>query len=153
MYTFAISALTAYTMTLAIACALAWEWLRQTPSWFYLAAAMVLAPTAAVWLAADLINRLRPRRSFDHRARSSPGNALAGVATAATCLAIAAITLPFVNDDRLDPAILCAASFLSATLVVLALPRPRPAHCITCGYDLQGSPHAQCPECGLFHTT
>ena len=29
---------------------------------------------------------------------------------------------------------------------------PNPAHCETCGYDLQGLPEPRCPECGQLFT-
>lgn len=113
---------------------------------------VLVVPTIAAWLSAELIGAMRPPRLLDSRVRG--WGARIGAGLIAGVLGVVGGTLGLILLDRALPdAVLTGAAAAASTLIVLLpLPRQRAFACPRCAYDLSGASPASggvCTECGF----
>jgi hypothetical protein len=130
-------------------------WLRyQRHDILGLAIVMLLIPACAAWAAAELIQCLTPRRFFDPRPRGGVRRFMLGLIAGVAGVGAGAAGLPLLDRFAPDALPLGGGSALAVAATMLLLSRRRAGHCVTCGYDLRGTPGpgqpgaGRCPECG-----
>ena len=115
---------------------------------------LLLAPTLAAWIAAEVVHLVSPRRAFDPRRSTRALRLALGFAAGLCSAAAAAAVLPWADRALPDPATFGLVSMLVMGGAVCLTSRCRPGHCVHCCYDLRQSPApgrpgaGRCPECG-----
>lgn len=110
---------------------------------------LIAFPPLAVWLTAEFINAVTPRRLFDRRTVAPVRRATVGALAGVIGFTIAVLALPLTERHASDWATLAGASAIGTFVTVVFLPRVRRGHCVVCGYDLRTLPSMErCPECG-----
>lgn len=113
---------------------------------------VLVVPTMATWLAAELVNGAFRKRILDTRVRRRASCFGAGLG--AGVLGVLLGTLMLILLDRTLPdAVLFGLGAAASTAIVLTpLPRQRLFACPNCGYDVSGASPASggiCTECGF----
>jgi hypothetical protein len=117
-----------------------------------LAAILVGVPCVTAWGAAELLERIRPRRVFDARVRRSWTRILAGFGAGLLSVVLVTPMIVWLDDKAPDGMLLAAASALGTACVLFLLRRKRRGECVHCGYDLSAAPEPRCSECGAMYS-
>jgi hypothetical protein len=117
----------------------------------WLAAVLIGLPVACAWGVAELIDKRRPRRAFDARAKRPWTLVFAGLASGVLSVVIATPLITLV-DWTSDAVSISAAAMAGATVVLLVLSRKKAGECVHCGYDLTAGAEPRCPECGAMYS-
>jgi hypothetical protein len=117
----------------------------------WLATLLIALPTAYAWGVAEVLDRARPRKAFDPRAKRPWTLVFAGLASGLLSVVIATPLITLLQSMS-DATMIGIASAAGTTIVLLALGRKRAGECVHCGYDLSGAQDARCPECGAMYS-
>lgn len=113
--------------------------------------AVLIAPTIATWLAAELLGLIRPPRLLDARVHRPAARLATGFGAGVLGVIAGTLSLIFLDRALPDAVLMSAAAAASASAVLLVQARQRPFACPGCAYDLSGASPAsggKCPECG-----
>ncbi len=114
--------------------------------------AVLVVPTLATWLSAELVNAAFHKRILDSRVRRRASCFAAGLGAGVLGVLIGTLMLILLDRALADVLLVGLASAAATAMVLTPLPRQRPFTCPNCGYDLSGASPASggmCTECGF----
>jgi hypothetical protein len=117
-----------------------------------LAALLVGVPCLGAWIAAEALERIRPRRVFDPRVHRAWTLLFAGVGAGILSVLFATPMIVWLDEKAPDGVLLAGASVAATACVLLMLGRKRRGECVQCGYDLTATIEPRCPECGAMYS-
>lgn len=127
------------------------EWLRNDrEELLHLAAVVLVAPLAAGWAGAMLVERWRPRRWFDERVRVPALLFVRGVGAGLLAAGAAAMVIGFVDGWVADAGLVGGFAFASSAAFVLRMPRKRADECVHCGHNVRHDATPRCAACGAL---
>src|SRR5688572_8425235 len=113
---------------------------------------VLVVPTLATWVSAELINAAFHKRLLDRRVRRRASCIAAGLGAGVLGVLIGTLMLILLDRALPDALLVGLAAAASTAIVLTPLPRQRPFACPSCGYDLSGASPASggmCTECGF----